>query len=144
MFDVVISTTIMPLRLQGCMWVQIKMSWHLSPKVVRNLCVQEMLPKSRRNPELWHQLNRFVSVLIVIALLIFVGLLFYPEWVRRGELASQLANEQTKLTAEQLLQKQRAREVVLLQNDPEYFETIARDKIGVMKEGETIMRLEVK
>ena len=80
--------------------------------------------------------------LIVLALLFFAGLAFYPEWVKRNELARQLEEEKAKLNAEVLLQKKREREVTLLQTDPGYVEIIARDKLGVMKEGETIIRLD--
>jgi cell division protein FtsB len=46
------------------------------------------------------------------------------------------------LADEQLTKARRQREVHLLKNDSEYVEIIARDRIGVMKEGETIYRLD--
>jgi len=101
-----------------------------------------MNQRLRRNPEVWHQINRLLMAGILIVVLIFVALTFRPEWNRRAELQRQLEEEQSKLKAEQLLEKQRQREVHLLQTDPEYVEIIARDKLGVMKEGETIFRLE--
>ncbi|MDX2080909.1 MAG: septum formation initiator family protein [Terrimicrobiaceae bacterium] len=99
-------------------------------------------PRRRRNPEVWHQVNRLLTAAIFLVALIFVALAFRPEWNRRNELARQLEEEQAKLAAEQLLQKQRTREVHLLQTDPEYVEMIARDKLGVMREGEVIFRLD--
>jgi len=45
-------------------------------------------------------------------------------------------NEQKVLLARQ------TREVNLLKTDPVYLETIARDRLDLMKEGETIFRLE--
>ena len=98
--------------------------------------------KQRRSPALWHYLNRFLTVLIVLAGVLFIGLSLYPEWRHRNQLSSKLEEEQARLRAEQLLQKKREREVDLLQTDPGYVETIARDKLGVMKEGETIFRLD--
>jgi cell division protein FtsB len=100
------------------------------------------LTKQRRNPAIWHHLNRFLTVLIVVAGVLFIGLTLYPEWKHRNRLATKLEEEQAKFRAEQLLQKKREREVNLLQTDPGYVETIARDKLGVMKEGETIFRLD--
>ena len=100
------------------------------------------LTTQRRNPAIWHHLNRFLTVLIVLACVLFIGLTLNPEWRHRNQLASKLEEEQAKLRAEQLLQKKREREVNLLQTDPGYVETIARDKLGVMKEGETIFRLD--
>jgi len=98
--------------------------------------------RQRRNPAVWHYLNRFLTVLIVLAGLLFIGLTLYPEWRHRNQLSAKLEEEQGKLRAEQLLQKKREREVHLLQTDPGYVETIARDKLGVMKDGETIFRLD--
>jgi cell division protein FtsB len=51
-------------------------------------------------------------------------------------------SDQQELTAQQALRKQREREVYLLENDKEYIETIARDKLDMMKDGETIFRLD--
>jgi len=98
--------------------------------------------KRRRDPTLWHRINRLLTGLIFVAVILFAGLTFYPEWAHRNQLAQQLKEEQDKLRAEQLLQKKREREVTLLQTDPSYVEVIARDKLGVMKEGETIFRLD--
>ena len=47
-------------------------------------------------------------------------------------------NEQKTLLARQ------TREVTLLKTDPTYLETIARDRLDLMKEGETIFRLEAR
>lgn len=104
--------------------------------------MQKLLSKRRRNSEVWSTGIRLVSLLIVLGALAFLFLAFYPEWIRKKELESQLAAEKSTLSAELLLRKQRSREVDLLKNDPEYVEAIARDKIGVMKEGETIYRLD--
>jgi cell division protein FtsB len=101
-----------------------------------------MNPRRRRNPEVWHQLNKLLLGAILLVVLAFVALTFHPEWARRNELTAHLEEEQAKLAAEQLLQKQRTREVHLLRHDPEYVEIIARDKLGVMKDGETIFRLD--
>ena len=100
------------------------------------------LTKQRRNPAIWHHLNRFLTVVIVLAGVLFVGLMLYPEWRHRNQLSAKLEEQQARLRAEQLLQKKREREVHLLKTDPGYVETIARDKLEVMKEGETIFRLD--
>ena len=83
-----------------------------------------------------------MSIFIVAGALAFLLVAFYPEWTRKKDLSAQLAHEKSTLSAEELLRKQRSREVDLLKNDTEYVEAIARDKIGVMKEGETIYRLD--
>ena len=57
-------------------------------------------------------------------------------------MARNLLVDKEELIAQQSLRKQREREVYLLENDKEYIETIARDKLDMMKEGETIFRLD--
>lgn len=104
--------------------------------------MQEIRSKRRRNPEVWHKANRLVIILIVFAIIGGALLAFLPEIARHKSLANQLEQEKETLAREELVNRQRAREVHLLQNDPEYVEIIARDKLGVMKEGETILRLE--
>ena len=51
------------------------------------------------------------------------------------QLNNQLRDEKTTLA-------RLTRQVTLLKNDPTYLETIARDNLEMMKEGETIFRLE--
>jgi cell division protein FtsB len=48
----------------------------------------------------------------------------------------QLVNDQQNLLAHQ------TREINLLKTDSTYLETVARDRLDLMKEGETIFRLE--
>jgi cell division protein FtsB len=98
--------------------------------------------RRRRDPAFWHALNRILFALVVIAGIAGVILWFYPEITRRDEMAANLEAEKQKLAGEQLLRKQREREVYLLENDKAYIETIARDKLDMMKEGETIFRLD--
>ena len=52
-----------------------------------------------------------------------------------------LATQKTKLEELQTLAESREQEVHLLQTDREYLEMIARDRLDMMKEGETIFRL---
>ena len=75
-----------------------------------------------------------------MGLIVLAG--FYPEWSRYNSLAAELDEKRAILQAQELDRDQREREVHLLQNDPEYVEIIARDKIGVMKPDEQILRLD--
>ena len=83
-----------------------------------------------------------VSGAILLALVLFVVAAFYPEWARYNSLATELDEKRAILQTQELDRDQREREVHLLQNDPEYVEIIARDKIGVMKPDEQIFRLD--
>jgi len=104
--------------------------------------VQPIRSKRRRNPEVWHKANRMMIALIVTGCVAVGVAAFYPEITRLRSLSEQLSGEQSVLADEQLKKARREREVHLLKNDSEYVEIIARDRIGVMKEGETIFRLD--
>ena len=104
--------------------------------------MQPIRSKRRRNPEVWHKANHMLVTLIVAGFVAVAVAAFYPEVVRHRSLSSQLAEEKSLLAHEELTKARRTREVHLLKTDSEYVEIIARDRIGVMKEGETIYRLD--
>lgn len=104
--------------------------------------MQPIRSKRRRNPEVWHKANRMLIALIVVGFVAVAVAAFYPEILRHRSLSSQLAEEKGLLAHEELTKARRGREVHLLKTDSEYVEIIARDRIGVMKEGETIYRLD--
>jgi cell division protein FtsB len=104
--------------------------------------VQQLRTRRRRNPEVWLKANRLVATLIALGLVAFALLAFHPEWERHRDLATRLEEEQAVLRDQELVLQQRGRELHLLQNDLEYVENIARDTLGVMKEGEEIIRLD--
>ena len=82
-----------------------------------------------------------VSVLIVICALLTLGFTFYPEWTRLTDMKGDLLRQKSHLEDLQRLASERQKEIHLLQDDPAYLETIARDRMDLMKSGETIFRL---
>ena len=98
--------------------------------------------RRRKDPSFWKAINRVLLVFVALGVAVIVIFWFYPELARRNEMSRKLDQDKQALTAEQHLSKQREREVFLLQNDRGYIETIARDKLDMMKEGETIFRFD--
>lgn len=84
---------------------------------------------------------RIVWVLIIASALLTAGFTFYPEWIRLNEMKLHLAKQKAELDGLQKLSHAREQEVHFLQTDREYLEMIARDRLDMMKEGETIFRL---
>jgi len=97
--------------------------------------------RRRKDPAFWLAINKILMALVVVGLICMVALWFYPELELRNKMVRELDAKKAELASEQLLRKQREREVYLLENDREYIETIARDKLELMKPGETIFRL---
>lgn len=98
--------------------------------------------RRRKDSSFLKALNRVLMVLAFVGVVCIVGLWFYPELKRRDSMVDNLEQKQAQLAAEEALNKLQTREVYLLENDREYIETIARDRLGMMKEGETIFRLD--
>ena len=85
--------------------------------------------------------TRVMWALIAVAGLLTLGFTFYPEWTRLCDMRRDLAAQKEKLAELKRKCADQEEQVKLLQNDPQYLEIIARDKLDLMKQGETIFRL---
>jgi cell division protein FtsB len=84
---------------------------------------------------------RVVLGLIIACALMIAGLTFYPVWNRLADMRRDLARQTARLEELKKTTAERELQVHLLQTDKEYLEMIARDRLDLMKEGETIFRL---
>ncbi|MFV0414775.1 MAG: FtsB family cell division protein [Chthoniobacterales bacterium] len=89
-------------------------------------------------------LNRLIIFLIVGALSLLLFFLFRPQLQRLEHMESRYEELEREKKAAELRKLRLRREISLLQTDPEYMENIARDKLDLMKNGETIYRLDNK
>ncbi len=96
-----------------------------------------------REPDFWQRLNKLLTLLVIAGVFCGIVVVFYPVWAKQQAMRARvdsLTQEKAKKTA----QFQDARnKLELLKNDPDYVETIARDRLNVMKPGETIFRIEL-
>jgi len=98
--------------------------------------------RARREASIWQQLNRILRCLLAVALTLVIISLFIPQHKKLTQSRAEIDNLQAQVTEQKMLLARRTREVNLLKTDPEYLETIARDRLDLMREGETIFRLE--
>ena len=98
--------------------------------------------RERHEATVWQRLNRILGVFLVIAVWLAIISLFVPPYKRLMQSRSEIDNLQAQVNEQKLLLGRQMREVSLLQTDPAYLETIARDRLDLMKEGEVIFRLE--
>ena len=98
--------------------------------------------RERREATMWQQLNQVLKALIAIALLLVIVSLFLPQYKKLKQSRSEIEALQAQVTEQKMALARQTREVDLLKTDPAYLETIARDRLDLMKEGETIFRLE--
>ena len=99
--------------------------------------------RRRKEPDFWNRLNRLLAVFVLAGVLILVGVMFYPVWLKQQEMRRHLASLERDQAKKTILLRDAHREIELLRTDPDYVETIARDRLGLMKPGETIFRVEI-
>ncbi len=98
--------------------------------------------RARREASIWQKLNRVLRALLALALMLMIVSLFIPQQKRLTRSRSENDALRAQLSEQKGLLARQTREVHLLRTDPVYLETIARDRLDLMKEGETIFRLE--
>ena len=98
--------------------------------------------RARREATVWQRLNSVLRVLLVLALVLVIVSLFLPQSKKLTQSRGEIENLQSQVNDQKILLARQTREVNLLKTDPTYLETMARDRLDLMKEGETIFRLE--
>jgi cell division protein DivIC len=100
--------------------------------------------RARREATIWQRMNHVLRVLLFVTVWLLVISFFLPPYKQLIRNRAETDQLLAQLTEEKLLLARQARTVSLLKSDPTYLETIARDKLDLMKEGETIFRLETR
>ena len=98
--------------------------------------------RARREATVWQRLNSILRVLLALALVLVIVSLFLPQWKKLTQSRAEIESLQGLVNEQKTLLARQTREVNLLKTDPSYLETMARDRLDLMKEGETIFRLE--
>ena len=98
--------------------------------------------RARREATVWQRLNSVLRVLLAVAVVLVIVSLFLPLYKKRVQSQNEIDSLQNLVNEQKTLLARQTREVNLLKTDPIYLETIARDRLDLMKEGETIFRLE--
>ncbi len=98
--------------------------------------------RARREATIWQQLNQVLKGLIMIALLLVIISLFLPQYKKLKQSRSEIEALQAQVMQQKMQLARHTREVNLLKTDSAYLEMIARDRLDLMKPGETIFRLE--
>ena len=91
---------------------------------------------------IWPSLSKFLLILTAAALTIPIAYAFLPEMKKRKEAAIRIEELKTQIEDARMKLARLQREEFLLRNDREYVSIIARDRLDLMKDGETIYRIE--
>jgi cell division protein FtsB len=96
----------------------------------------------RREATVWQRWNRLLLILLLLSVWLVILSLFVPPYKKLQLGHEDIDKLQAQRDEQQALLSKQTREVNLLKTDPVYLETIARDRLDLMKEGETIFRIE--
>jgi len=101
-------------------------------------------PSERRHAEggSFRTLNRLLIGVIIVGLCAGAVITSIPIFKQYRDQHEKISHLQRELAQEKALYARRVREEQLLKNDPAYLEIVSRDRLDVMKPGETIIRLE--
>jgi len=98
--------------------------------------------RARREASVWQRWNRVLLTLLLLAVWLVIVSLFVPPYKKLKIGHADIDKLQAQRDEQQMLLSRQTREVNLLKTDSVYLETIARDRLDLMKEGETIFRIE--
>ena len=87
-------------------------------------------------------LTRILYLLVLLATFIILICWFLPLVKERQRQQHALQNLKQQVEQERATYNKQSKKLTLLQNDPSYTELLARDKLDLMKPGETIFRME--
>jgi cell division protein FtsB len=98
--------------------------------------------RARRAATVWQRWNRVLITILLLSVCLVIVSLFVPPYKKFQIGHADIDKLQAQRDEQQTLLSKQTREVNLLKTDPVYLETIARDRLDLMKEGETIFRIE--
>lgn len=98
--------------------------------------------RARREATVWQRLNRVLKVLLFVAGWLVIVSLFVPPYKKLNASRAEIETLQAQRNEQKMMLARQNREVNLLKTDVTYLETITRDRLDLMKEGEVIFRLE--
>jgi cell division protein FtsB len=98
--------------------------------------------RKRRETDFWRAVNTGLTFLVGLGAIVAAVLWFLPELRRIEEMRGTLAGLEKELAAQQLLLAKQQREEGWLNENPEYVELVARDRLEMIKKDETVVRLD--
>ena len=91
---------------------------------------------------IWYFLNRLLCVLILLVLGTIAAYHFVPEVSKRRDQQARVEALKVEVEKQRQLLVRNTRIEELLKHDPDYIGLVARDRLDLMKEGETIYRID--
>ena len=90
----------------------------------------------------WVSLNRALASSIVLLVVGTLAVRYLPETSRKNDIQAEIQALEAKVAEKRALVRRHEREERLLRTSPEYLSLVARERLDLMQEGETIIRFE--
>ena len=100
------------------------------------------MSERRIDTGIWDKLTKAVVFLLVIAALLAVAVWYLPLIKQNERMRSEILRLQQNVTTEEETARQIKVQIEALRNDPETVERYAREKLGLARPGETVIRFE--
>ena len=91
---------------------------------------------------IWDKLTKAVVFLLIIAALLAVAVWYLPLIKQNERMRAEILRLQGEVAKEETVAARRKLAIEALRNDPETVERYAREKLGLAKAGETVIRFE--
>ena len=91
---------------------------------------------------IWDKLTKAVVFLLIIAALLAVAVWYLPLIKQNERMRAEILRLEGEVTKEKKIAMRRKVNIEALRNDPETVERYAREKLGLAKPAETVIRFE--
>jgi cell division protein FtsB len=100
------------------------------------------MSEGRVNLGIWDKLTKAVVFLLITAALLAVAVWYLPLIKQNERMRAEILRLEDEVTQEEKIAMRRKVAIDALRNDPETVERYAREKLGLARPGETIIRFE--
>ncbi len=100
------------------------------------------MSERRIDTGIWDKLTTAVKLLFIVASLLAVAVWYLPVIKQNERMRSEILRLQQNVATEEESARQIKVQIEALRNDPETVERYAREKLGLARAGETVIRFE--
>jgi len=100
------------------------------------------MSEGRVDLDIWNKLTKAVLFLLIIAALLAVAVWYLPLIKQNERMRVEIIRLEDEVAKEEKIAMRRKVAINALRNDPETVERYAREKLGLARPGETVIRFE--
>lgn len=134
------SMDILYIFAQSCLVILNIMLWR--PRYYHRFTLAEREAREEKSACVVQNASRLLALVLMICLMLAMSMACFKPWKELRQLEHKKTTQLAKLERTKLHMEQAQNNYLWLTQDPQYFETISRDKGNLALPGETIYRIE--